>query len=198
MVSVHLDAVASFVQPRGVVVAVPHVWHDDRRFAEVQAFCGGVVPSVMDYSIHLRDNRWLRKPFVHHDVVWHCFIGIEVLTYVHDRTRRQSPEGADQSLERNRIPCTKRTETHIDQRLVLFCLECRQGVTLLLPDAAFQILEPPGVERVASFEPNRLGVEQKVGPVEKREVWMFSGLEFVLRNGGFQELPRSWLNKELW
>src|ERR1700736_6691393 len=35
------------------------------------------------------------------------------------------------------------------------------------------------------------GVSPRAARVVTREVWMFSGLELVLLNGAFQELPRS-------
>ena len=93
----HPDAVTSFVHARRVVMAVPDVRHDDRRFAEVKALSEGVVAAVMDDSINLRNDRGLRKPLVEDDVGRDICVLVEISADVDQCTQRQLAEGVDQA-----------------------------------------------------------------------------------------------------
>ena len=153
---------AGFGHPRRVVVAVPDIGHDDGRLAEEQAFRERVVAAMVDHRSRLREHRRLRKPRLHDHIAGHIRVLVLVAAHIHQRAIARRPHRRDDALEEFRVARAQRAERHVKQRPIVVLGEARHRVGLLLPHAAFQVLELLGIERVLALEFHRLGVEQEV------------------------------------
>lgn len=99
IVAMHLEAVAGFVDAGGVIVAVPNIRHDDGRLGEVETFREGVVASVVNDGIDLRDDRRLGEPVFENDVFRNVRIGFEITAYIHQDANGKPAKSIDKVLK---------------------------------------------------------------------------------------------------
>ena len=162
IVARHLEAVTGLVDTGGVVVAVPHIGHDDGRLAEVEAFRERVIAAVVDDGVDLRNDRRLREPALDDDIARHILVGVLVVADIDECAIGKLADRGNQSLEEIRIAGTERAERDVDERLVVILRKCRHLVGRFLAHAAFQILELFRRQRMRTVELDRLRIEQEV------------------------------------
>ena len=108
------DAVAELVDPLRVVVLVPEQRQHDHRLAEVHGLGRGVVATVGDHQVDLRDDPGLR-----HDRVADHVVGQPDLVgpgaHAHDHAVLGGAEQVDEPLQQADVGAAERAERQVDQ-----------------------------------------------------------------------------------
>ena len=90
-IAVNLEAMAGFLNPRGIVMAIPDIGHDDGGLAEIEAFGEGIVAAMVDDAIDLRDHRRLRIPLVDQHIGRNIRVLIKIVADIDQRPHRHFP-----------------------------------------------------------------------------------------------------------
>src|SRR5215211_4129956 len=140
-------AESRLVDALGVVVLVPEDGQQHHRLAEVHAFGDGVVATVCDHEVYMREYRDLGEELgARH--IGRELVGLVLRTLRYHVAMRRLGERFDQALHQGHVGGPQRSEAQIDERAIALGELVRHAPRRVAPaDARLEVV-PGGAQRL--------------------------------------------------